>query len=115
MNLRADDLVMLNELINEHPGELTDVETEAFAGMRFDLTAYVGVSGARGPGFHQLTDKQRAWVKGVHQRLVPDYQNLVSSGICPRGTPTAESKALDAMLAGPKVMRPPPRKRSDEE
>ena len=115
MNLRADDLTMLNELLNDHADELTDVETEAFAGMRFDLTAYTGLSSARGPGFHQLTDKQRAWVKSVHQRLVPDYANLVSSGLCPRGTPTAESKALDAMLSRPKPMRPPPRKRSDDE
>ena len=114
MNLRSDDLQMLNDLLNDHPDELTDVETEAFAGMRFDLTAYAGLSGARGPGFHQLTDKQRAWAVSVHQRLMPDYVNLVSNGLCPRGTPTAESKALDAMLAGPKVTRPPPRRKDDE-
>ena len=114
MNLRADDLSMLNELLNDHADELTDVETEAFAGMRFDITAYAGLSSARGPGFHQLTDKQRAWAKSVHERLVPDYANLVSQGLCPKGTPTAESKALDAMLARPKVTRPPPRRKDDE-
>ena len=109
MSQRDDDLRLLNELLTDHPSELTDVEVEAFAGMRFDLTA-----GFRGPRFQQLTDRQRDWVASVHQRLVPDYANLVSSGLCPKGTPTAESMALDAMLAKPKVLRPPPRREDDE-
>lgn len=109
MTHRADDLRLLGELLNDHAGELTDVETEAFAGMRFDLTA-----GYEGPKFQQLTDRQRDWVTSVHQRLVPDYANLVSQGLVPKGTPTAESRALDAMLAGPKVARPPPRRRGDD-
>jgi hypothetical protein len=39
--------------------------------------------------------------------------NLASSGTLAKGTPTAESRALDRMLAGPKVLKPPKR-RSDE-
>jgi hypothetical protein len=109
MSQRDDDLKMLNELLEKHADELTDVEVEAFAGMRFDLTA--GLSGHQ---FQQLTERQRDWATSVHVRIVPTYANLVSRGLCPKGTPTAESKALDAMLAGPKVTRPPPRRRDDE-
>ena len=100
---RDKDIEMLNDLIDRHTDELTDVETEAFAGMRFDLTAYSGT------GYHeQLTDRQRDWVESVYQRLVPEYANLASRGLVSRGTPTSGSKALDAMLAAPKVARPPP-------
>jgi hypothetical protein len=101
---RASDLNILGELLDKHADELTDRETEAFAGMRFDLKA-----GFDGPQFQQLTDKQRAWVVAVHDRIVPAYENLASRGLVPKGTPTAESRALDAMLAGPKVLRPPRR------
>lgn|GEM_PF-4376831 len=110
MSERATDLAMLGELLGEHAGELSDTEVEAFAGMRFDLT-----SGLRGERFEQLTEKQRSWVKSVHERLVPQYANLVSQGLVPRGTPTAESRALDAMLAGPKVTKPPPRRQPCEQ
>ena len=108
MSQRDSDLKLLNELLDKHADEMTDVETEAFAGMRFDITAYDG------PQYHQLTEKQRAWVKSVYERIVPVYANLVSQGLVPKGTPTAESRALDAMLARPKVLKPPPRREDDE-
>ena len=107
---RTSDLNLLGELLGKHADELTDRETEAFAGMRFDLKA-----GFEGPQFQQLTDKQRAWAVAVHERIVPAYANLVSRGLVPRGTPTAESQALDRMLAGPKVLRPPVRRRRADE
>lgn len=110
MSFRDSDLRMLGDLLGLYADELTADETEAFAGMRFDLTAYEGQQHHQ----HQLTEKQRLWVKGVHHRIIPEYANLVSQGLCPKGTPTAESKALDAMLAGPKVTRPPPRRRDDD-
>ena len=106
MTQRDEDLGMLDELLTKHADELTDWETEAFAGMRFDLTA-----GYEGPQFHQLTDKQRACVVRAHERIVPVYANLVSPGLVPKGSPTTESRALDAMLAGPKVTKPPTRRR----
>lgn len=115
MSQRESDLKMINELIGDpftrgpsHAPEMTDVEVNAFAGMRFDLTAYHDDYRQE-----QLTDKQRSWVKSVYERIVPQYANLVSRGLVPKGTPTAESKALDAMLAKPKVLRPPPRRRDD--
>ena len=108
MSQREDDLRTLKELLDQHADELTGVETEAFAGMRFDLTA-----GYRGERFQQLTEKQRAWVTSVHQRIVPDYANLASSGNLAKGTPTAESRALDAMLRRPMPARPPRKKDGD--
>ena len=103
-----DDLAMVNELLNKHADELTDVETEAFAGMRFSLQVQFEEEHAI------LTPKQRAWVTAVRERIVPQYANLVSRGLVPKGTSTAESKALDAMLAAPKLVRPPLRRKDDE-
>lgn len=109
MSQREADLEMLADLIGDlfgprtHLAELTSVEVDAFAGMRFDMTAYHDDYRQE-----QLTDKQREWVARVHARVVPQYANLASRGLVPRGTPTQESKSLDAMLAGPKPLRPPP-------
>jgi hypothetical protein len=103
MSQRDEDLRMLNDLLEEHAASLTEWETEAFADMRFSLTAYVGNAVHR---FEQLTDKQREKVKNVYERLVPQYANLASSGGLARGTPTAESRSLDAMLARPIPARP---------
>jgi hypothetical protein len=103
---RESDLSMLNELLEGHVEELTNVEAEAFASMRFDLTA-----GLRGEQFHQLTDKQRAWATAVYERVVPQYANLVSRGLVQRGRPTDESRALDAMLKRPIPARPPVRRK----
>ena len=103
MTQREDDLHLLNELLDKCEDSMSTHVIEAFAGMRFDLTA-----GFRGPKFQQLTDKQRDWATGVRERIVPQYANMVSRGLVPNGTPTAESMALDAMLAKSKVLRPPP-------
>jgi hypothetical protein len=91
---RDDDLGALAELLDRYADELTDAETEAFAGMRFNLTA--------GPR-QQLTDKQRAWVLGVRERVVPQYANLVSQGLVPRGREVPTPPVLQNL---PK--RPPP-------
>lgn len=80
MSQRAADLDLLNLLLDKHADSLTDVEVEAFAGMRFNLTA-----GLRGPQFLELTGKQREWAQDTHRRIVPVYENLVSRGLVPRG------------------------------
>lgn len=59
---------------------------EAFESMLDDLDA---------EKWPTLTERQRAWVKGIHARLFgekPEYLNLVSSGRVPRGreVPTPE-------------------------
>lgn len=82
----------LADLLDHHADELTDAEREAFADMRSQ---------------EFLSKRQREWVDAVHRRVVPDYVNLASSGMLARGTPTAESRALDRMLSAPKPLRPP--------
>ena len=108
--MRATDLKMLNELLNDHADELNDSETEAFASMRFNLNAYASTSCAQSPGFQQLTDKQRAWVTAVYERIVPQYANLVSRGLVPRGREVPTPEVLKNL---PK--RPPPRRQDDDE
>jgi hypothetical protein len=96
---RESDLRMLKELLDEHLEELTEWEVEAFADMRCSLTMYPGDVRERN-GFHQLTEKQREAVKRAHERLVPQYENLVSSGKVPRG------REVELMVRD-KPLRPP--------
>lgn len=109
MSYRDDDLSLLNELLNDHADELTEVETEAFASMRFDLQAYGGMEIPSKGKFQQLTEKQRQWVTSVHARVVPDYANMWSRGLVPRGREVPTPAVLQNL---PK--RPPPRRRDDE-
>ena len=95
---RDADLELLNELLKDHFDELSDVETEAFAGMRFNLTA-----GFRGEQFQELTERQRAWATDVRERIVPQYANLVSRGLVPRGREVPTPPVLRVL---PK--KPPP-------
>ena len=97
--MRADDLRMLNALLNEHAHELSDAETEAFASMRYDLELH----------HDKLTEKQRTWVTATHERIVPQYANLVSRGLVPRGREVPTPPALQNL---PK--RPPVRRTEDE-
>src|SRR5580692_1750037 len=104
MSQRDDDLQMLNELIDKHLHELTEREMEAFADMRWDLTAYVGV---RGPDLFQLKDKQREWLTNVHRRIIPRYENLVSRGAIPPPKKPGEPGYVPLMV-GALPKRPPP-------
>jgi hypothetical protein len=109
---RTSDLNLLGELLDKHAADLTDLEVEAFASMRLDLQAYGGILDGTDVGrpFHQLTDRQRSWVTGVHERVVPAYANLVSRGLVPRGREVPTPAVLQNL---PK--RPPPPKRGDDE
>jgi hypothetical protein len=104
MSPRDADLAMLTELLDQHADELSETELEAFAGMRFDLRAYPADIAAR-HGFRDLTEKQRAWVTAVHQRIIPQYDNLVSSGLAPRGKEVAS-------MVGALPKKPPPMPKS---
>lgn len=101
----SDDLKVLDELLERHLEELSDVEVEAFADMRFCLKM---------GSYTYLSAKQREWVQAVRERIIPQYANLVSRGLVAPGTPSPESRALDEMLAKPKVLRPPTKKRDDD-
>ena len=45
MSTREDDLEMLKTLLDEHVEELSEAEVEAFADMRFNMTAYEKAGG----------------------------------------------------------------------
>jgi len=103
---RDEDLRQLSELLDDHADELSETEAEAFADMRADLVAYGTLDGR-----YQLSDKQRAWLRVVHERVAaPQYENLVSSGRVPRGR---EVETPDVLKNLPK--KPPPRRRGDDE
>jgi hypothetical protein len=111
MSQREADLSMLKELLEQHTGELSETELEAFADMRFDLQAYGGMEIPSKPKFQTLTDKQRQWVTQVHERIVPQYANLVSRGLVPRGREVPTPPVLQNLPKDP----PYRRKRKDDE
>lgn len=92
---REHDLRQLAALLEMT--ELREDEREAFKDMRASLLE---------GGFHQLTEKQRNWVKSRHEELVPQYENLISSGKAPRG------REVELMVKD-KPLRPPLRKVED--
>jgi hypothetical protein len=80
---RDADLALLRELLDEHLDELVEAEAVAFADMRFDLQAYGGILGPEsesGRRFQQLTDKQRAYVTSVHERVVGKASTRLTAG-----------------------------------
>ena len=60
-----------------------------------------------------LTDKQRQWVKNIHERLNlgVHYENLWSAGKVPRGESMATP--VPEVLLRPLPKKPPQRKRED--
>ena len=108
MSQRDDDLRMLNDLLGteiwqmrEAHDSLSTAEVEAFASMRVSLTAYPSDIAER-HGFEKLTDKQRAWVTAVHERVTGGgYENLASRGLVARG------KEVPSMV-GALPKKPPP-------
>jgi hypothetical protein len=92
MNQRDADLEMFSDLLDKHVGDLSEKELEAFLDMRFNL---------KDGGFREITEKQRAWLTAVHQRVIPQYANLVSQGLVPRGREVSS-------MVGALPKRPPP-------
>jgi len=113
MSQRDDDLKMLDDLLGKEIWEmheahdsLTTAEVEAFASMRFDLRAYQDNTVHR--AFEFLTDKQRAWVTAVHERVTGGgYENLASRGLVERG------REVPSMV-GALPKRPPPMPKEPE-
>ena len=60
--------------------------------------------------YKPLTERQRAWLKGVADRLElePDYVNAWSAGKVPRGEKLATE--VPAVLRAPLPLRPPGRR-----
>jgi hypothetical protein len=100
MSHRDTDLSMLADLLDKHIDELSERELEAFLDMRLSLKMYPKDIAER-HGFRELTEKQREWLTAVHQRVIPQYANLVSQGLVPRG------REVPSMV-GALPKRPPP-------
>lgn len=98
---REEDLKQLGELLGDHADELSETEAEAFDDMRVGLLTEWG--------HHQLTDKQRAWLTVVRARLVPQYENLVSRGLVPRGKEVPTPAVLQHLPKRPPTRRTPER------
>jgi hypothetical protein len=105
MSQRETDLEMLADLLDKPLDELTEKEMEAFLSMRFDLKAYPADIAER-HGFRNLTDKQRSWLTSVHQRVIPHYANLASSGLIPPPKKPGEPGYV-ALMVGPLPKKPP--------
>lgn len=98
MSRRAEDLKLLDDLLDKHADELSEREAEAFAGMRLALQTQ----------YHQLTEPQRAWVVRAHGRVVTEEaQNLVSRGLVPRGREVALAPVLLNLPKSPPPMPKP--------
>jgi hypothetical protein len=96
---RESDIKLLREVLStSNDAERTAWETTAFRDMLTLLE-----DGERSV----LSEKQRRRVVDAIERLKP-----LRAADVPKGIVTAESRALDAMLAAPKVLRPPPIPRS---
>lgn len=100
---REQDIQQLEELLGEHANELSETEREAFTDMRAILLAY-----GTPDGRHRLTDSQRAWLRKTRERLIPQYENLVSRGLVPRGREVPTPPALQ------RLPLKPPRKRTED-
>lgn len=96
MSRRDEELKMLGELLDEHVSDLSESEVEAFQDMR---------AGLRERKFPDLTVKQHAWVERVYKKLVPVYENLISSGKAPRGREVPTPDVLKRL-----PLKPPGRK-----
>ena len=108
MTQRDDDLRMLLELLDQHADDLTAWKVQAFADMRFELQVYGGIlDGETARKFEKLTDRQRSFVVTAHERVVPQYANLVSRGLVPRGR---EVETPDVLKRLPSK---PPRRKDD--
>ena len=79
------DAALLTKLLSEHDEELSENEREAFSDMADRLVENL---------HWKLLKKQREWAERVYERLVPQYENLVSSGSVPRGREVPDPPAL---------------------
>jgi len=101
---REEDLRLLEDLLCNHDHELSPTELEAFADMRDDLLAY-----GTGEGYRELTVPRRSWLQKTLARVAPQYENLVSRGLVPRGREVPTPAVLQKL-----PMKPPAKKRPSD-
>jgi hypothetical protein len=91
------------ELLEEDDGRVSQIAVDAFKDMYARLTERFVT---------RLSDKQRAWAKSVWRQISddePEYENLISNGLCPRGKEVPTPSVLQNL---PK--KPPPRRQETE-
>lgn len=98
--IAAEDVKMLNELLAwVDEGGLDDDDSPWIAAFR-DMRRRD----------RPLSDKQRAWLRSVHERVLgtPNYENAWGAGKVPRGE--ALATPVPEVLKAPLPKRPPPRR-----
>jgi hypothetical protein len=94
VSLHPDDARLLRECLDTVAADLDD------DAAKFNVTAFRDMLDKDRP----LSKKQRDWVAGVHKRIVtdePEYLNLVSNGLCPRGREVPTPKVLQNLPLKP--------------
>jgi hypothetical protein len=99
---RISDRELLGVLLREHHEDLTEWEQGAFADM---LQVLNDGHDSDGRPRDRLSTKQREIAETVHERIVPQYLNLVSRGLVPRGKEVPDPPALQH-----RPLKPPPRR-----
>lgn len=102
--LAPEDQRMLSRIV-QRAIELAEGDDER--GQQVDLGAFENMIARN----RALSDKQRAWVKDVYDRLFddPQYENLASSGRLCRGRPVG----LPKVLLPQNLPKKPPQRRRD--
>jgi hypothetical protein len=95
MSKRADDLLMLEEVLDDD--ELSDDEREIFESMLESLNETTT---------RILSEKQRNMLLKVHDRSHPAYANLYSSGKVPEGNPVPTPPVLQNLPKFPPGRKP---------
>jgi hypothetical protein len=92
---RDEDLALLRRLVDD--SDVLDYERDAFAQMLRQLEA----SSSEG-GYHALSEPRRLWAREVAERVgCIGYENLVSSGLVPRGREVATPAVLQNLPKKP--------------
>jgi hypothetical protein len=103
MTFREKDMETLNTLLSNYLGDISDSERESFEDMYEKLLSTL---------MEHLTERQRAWVKSVYDRCVPDYQNLISTGQAPRGK---EVPTIELLKRENLPLKPPSKRKLENE
>jgi hypothetical protein len=102
---RHDDMRMLQEILDA----AQSWDDERVEAMESTLAAFVDMLSRLERGGRDLSEKQRAWVSGVHENVTgtPNYENAWSAGKVPRGREVATPEVLKRLpLKPPRRMEP---------
>lgn len=100
---RAEDIRMLREVLDA----AVDFDDDRAESFQSTSKAFADMLSRLQDGGRDLTDKQRAWLRGVHENVVGEvhYENAWSAGKVPRGREVETPEVLKHL-----PLRPPTRK-----